>query len=371
MTFRDYLQVNFFLLTIAIALILLVIRDRSKGVRLWYVPILICGLAVMLGISDFMDEALKDNESHIFWVCFFSWIGYSLRPLILYLFIRQFVNDRRILWPIRILVILNVLLYASVLFYGVPGLGQLTHYYQVLPGGGLYFSRGPLGYTSHILSGVLLVYLVFVCLIRLPGQHRYDAIALLICAAFIVLAVVFETMEFADNLLNTTIAITCLFNYLHLHSQANKKDALTGLFERKSYYEDVARMRNSIHGVIQIDMNSLKELNDTKGHEAGDEALKSIANVLSSSISHRMYLYRMGGDEFMIIDTSSGEADLLNTCQKINAGMNKTPYHISVGYAYRKSLDQTFEEISKNAEVMMYKNKADYYARTGKDRRVR
>lgn len=130
-------------------------------------------------------------------------------------------------------------------------------------------------------------------------------------------------------------------------------------------------MEHSIRAVIQIDMNSLKELNDNEGHAAGDEALITIAKILDRCLSKNMYLYRMGGDEFLAFSMNSSEDDIVSLDKKIEEEMAKTRYSVAIGYSVRQDTSKSFDQLAKEAEVMMYQKKSEYYESSGKDRRVR
>lgn len=101
----------------------------------------------------------------------------------------------------------------------------------------------------------------------------------------------------------------------HVESLARKAltDALTGIGNRRSFYEQMERIREADcpEGLIFMDLNKFKELNDSLGHEAGDEALKSTAAVLQKLFSGPDRVFaRYGGDEFVIYLKLSERAEL-------------------------------------------------------------
>ena len=77
-----------------------------------------------------------------------------------------------------------------------------------------------------------------------------------------------------------------LFIY-HVFSilQLTKKDALTGLLNRQAYYGETSRSFKDITAIISLDMNGLKKINDTYGHDAGDEALITLRHLLESNVN--------------------------------------------------------------------------------------
>jgi len=84
-------------------------------------------------------------------------------------------------------------------------------------------------------------------------------------------------------------------------------DALTGLGNRRAFEEDLARelSRLARHArplsLVVIDIDGLKEINDTRGHGAGDDALRSLGCVLRRALRRQDTAYRLGGDEFSLL----------------------------------------------------------------------
>ena len=94
--------------------------------------------------------------------------------------------------------------------------------------------------------------------------------------------------------------------YLYTYSQYTKRDALTGLLNRQSYYSHIEKNGETIGAVISIDMNELKWLNDNYGHEAGDKGLATVSKCFKTNVSRRDKVYRIGGDEFMVLCSKDG-----------------------------------------------------------------
>lgn len=88
------------------------------------------------------------------------------------------------------------------------------------------------------------------------------------------------------------------YRYMSLH------DELTGLYNRASFEDELRNLERSGHfpiGVIMIDLDGLKTINDTLGHSAGDVLLQRAANVLRSVFRSQDMIARIGGDEFAIL----------------------------------------------------------------------
>ncbi len=324
---------------------------------------IILGLSLLLALTVTLEKYACTNINLIFLAAFMSFLGYVIRPIIIYFFIR--LADREKLVPLYVFIILfviNAAFYVPALFINNESLSHFAYYYVAnSTNDGLIFTRGIFNFSSHILSGFLLAYLIFLSYRLISLKHRDDAIMVLLCVLFVVVAVILEATNVATNLLNMTIAISCVFYYLFLNRDDNRRDALTRLFTRKTYYIDLAKYEKRIVGVISIDMNGLKYLNDTKGHEEGDNAIRCVGKAILMSIKKDMLAYRMGGDEFLITAYSSKREELDNISNKIKNIVESSGYYCSTGVAYKDKESISYQELVELSEVEMYNDKANFY----------
>lgn len=100
----------------------------------------------------------------------------------------------------------------------------------------------------------------------------------------------------------------CLLKFeLKKYKQMAMHDTLTGLYNRRKLEQDIPRYlnlqkRNGVHFlVLMIDINKFKEVNDKKGHKIGDKLLVKVAKVLRKSVRNIDKVYRLSGDEFVVI----------------------------------------------------------------------
>ncbi len=148
--------------------------------------------------------------------------------------------------------------------------------------------------------------------------------------------------------------------YLSFH------DSLTGLYNRRFFEEELHRLFNSRSlplGLVLIDLNGLKIVNDMLGHKMGDKFLVKIAEILSSSIRASDISARIGGDEFAIIlpnTTEEGVKKLISRIEEKIDAVNRTNemlLSISTGYAIHYGQFKNAEELFKIADNELYKNK--------------
>lgn len=153
-------------------------------------------------------------------------------------------------------------------------------------------------------------------------------------------------------------------------------DPLTGILNRYAYEEALREANLSEDFVVfSIDINGLKNTNDTLGHKAGDELITGSANVIKETFKDIGEVYRIGGDEFMVlahVEQKKINRYLQSLDKRVVEWQGKEVPHMSLstGYAMMKEFDTTdVDELIYAADQRMYKVKADYYAATGLDRR--
>ncbi len=150
-------------------------------------------------------------------------------------------------------------------------------------------------------------------------------------------------------------------------------DALTGLPNRVSHLtrlrRELERTRSAGHrlAVIGIDLDKFKEINDLRGHEAGDQALISIAGRLSAAVTDGEFVARIGGDEFAALKPFREQSELSEFLARLE-NVFKTPITIgdldiasgaSIGVSVGPSDGDEPERLISNADLAMYRAKTD------------
>ncbi|MGJ7912553.1 EAL domain-containing protein [Neobacillus sp. LXY-1] len=145
-------------------------------------------------------------------------------------------------------------------------------------------------------------------------------------------------------------------------------DQLTGLNNRASFNEDLdqimemASENNRIVGFLLIDLDRFKNINDSLGHLFGDQVLKKSAEKLKGTIGERDHIYRLGGDEFIIIlpdaDRNKCEYEAKTIIRQFSEpfviGEHEVAITPSIGISLYPEDGNTAEAIHKNADVAMY-----------------
>lgn len=149
-------------------------------------------------------------------------------------------------------------------------------------------------------------------------------------------------------------------------------DAMTGLYNRASYIEKVNAQREALTEegrlfCIVWDLDSLKQINDSKGHLTGDLAIQTTAKVLKEVFSEWFpYLFRLGGDEFAVFLRAENEQEIRSKIAAVQQLMEQESavlgitLSVSAGYAHLSDAPQdALEKVFERADQEMYKNKTE------------
>ena len=154
-------------------------------------------------------------------------------------------------------------------------------------------------------------------------------------------------------------------------------DELTGIFNRKSYNEkieekfDLYKRYNAGFCVAMYDIDNFKNINDTYGHDIGDKVLKEMSKVIKENIRKTDLLFRIGGEEFVIIFPKTKIAEGFLVAEKIREIISnliiipKEKITISIGITQTKKED-TIQSIYERIDKLMYESKINGKNQTSK-----
>jgi diguanylate cyclase (GGDEF)-like protein len=155
-------------------------------------------------------------------------------------------------------------------------------------------------------------------------------------------------------------------------------DALTGLPNRR-YFDEfcglLARRRRSgdAVGVLLVDIDWFKAVNDTWGHAAGDEVLRAVAGAIVRAVREEDVPARFGGEEFAVLLRNPGADVAVDVAERVRASVGRLDLRrlgpagvtVSIGVAVAQAADQPIADIVASADRALYEAK-----RTGRDRVV-
>lgn len=359
MSVIDYLSEHWVMLVPLIGMSILLISDIHLERRMIR---RIAATNIMLFIYSvfcYIEMYLGNQPEYSVWRTILTAVNYSLVTFILVEIIMIVYREQ------RVYVLIPAIINAVLCFISIPT--GIVFFFDE----NNHFHRGTIGHIAYVVSGLYLAYLII--RVFLNKRRQKEDYPLLIFMSLTAVLCLVAPMLLNDVVLHwfvATIAIDVLLYYVFLLQRFTKRDSLTRLFNRQSYYFDAEKNYGIITSVITIDMNGLKEINDNKGHVAGDTALKTLADCFWNAAQRKQRVYRIGGDEFVILCTNSSEKDVKALIERINQEVAKTPYTCSVGYAM-KSEGDTIDDLYHRADVMLYEEKKRFYEKNGKDRRKR
>ena len=142
-------------------------------------------------------------------------------------------------------------------------------------------------------------------------------------------------------------------------------DSMTELQNRNAYEEKLKKLRKPSSNisritVIVIDINGLKEINDSYGHFSGDDAIKTVARALKDTLGEKADIYRIGGDEFVCISESNILPYISQFKDTISFIDREKLYKlaVSIGYSrFHEKYSKVIDDIICRADEKMYKDK--------------
>jgi diguanylate cyclase (GGDEF)-like protein len=149
-------------------------------------------------------------------------------------------------------------------------------------------------------------------------------------------------------------------------------DSLTGLPNRAWFYErselaiEQARRNGQRVGLLLLDLDDFKQVNDTLGHEAGDAMLRALAERVSGAVRKVDTVARLGGDEFavLLVDVNSGtDAEMVAMkilaaiCRPVTVKNREIPMSASIGVCVFPEDGDSVKELLRSADLAMYGSK--------------
>ncbi|WP_026662222.1 GGDEF domain-containing protein [Butyrivibrio proteoclasticus] len=162
------------------------------------------------------------------------------------------------------------------------------------------------------------------------------------------------------------------FSRLRLLRELENKsiyDSLCGVKNRSAMEMTIKKLKKRSFniGIIYADANGLKQMNDSRGHEAGDELLKKISTIMKRRVN-RDYIYRVGGDEFVIAIPKMEKQDFIDLCASLQKDFEEAEgISVAMGWDWGTSSAE-ISTIMKSADKLMYEDKANYYRKNNRRR---
>ena len=172
---------------------------------------------------------------------------------------------------------------------------------------------------------------------------------------------------YIENLIATTQELTKTRIEADEMNELAHRDALTGVGSKLAYDAQVAKLTEEMqqgtarYGIVMVDMNGLKQLNDTYGHEKGNIAIQKTCALICESFAHSP-VYRFGGDEFVVVIKDRDYDNVEKIIRQFREQAEKTtgePWErvdAAIGYALYEN-DDTVNDVFRRADHKMYEQK--------------
>ncbi|MBR0409944.1 MAG: diguanylate cyclase [Eubacterium sp.] len=333
---------------------------------------LVSTLEIVMLIYSTINLSLYGNDLWKYRAYYISLLSVAVIYLFLYLYVRKDVNHRYVLLNIA-----NPL--CTVFFFGWA----------------MLVTWSDAAKYGVIDSTIFMTFSLTIPLIFYMFPAAYGAITII--ADTLMLYMIVAVSGSLASIINTSIFFVFQFvlgiSFLRLKKILAERiveeednadiDVMTGFFNRRVYEEDMERLGSEPLlddlTYISIDLNGLKEINDTCGHEAGDKLIIGAARCIEQCFGEKGKTYRIGGDEFVVLlDSCQGNLEIqLKEFEKIQeewSGSNDMPLSTAYGYVSCSEFpekDKTITDFARLSDTRMYKAKARYYEINGRDRRRR
>ena len=292
----------------------------------------------------------------------------------------------------------SALLYIGLLLYTKKDIGNR---YKILnianPVYTFFFFAWALGITYYDFSiiGVVdtTVFMTFSLVIPLGFYVLPQVYALIVILAdAFMMYLIFRASGGIGQVINTGIFIIFQLvlgvSFLLMKTQLAERivqeqknadiDALTGCGNRRAYNKEMDLLEGGVPQTLSylaIDINGLKDVNDTYGHDTGDKLIIGAAECIERCFGKKGRIYRTGGDEFIVVTTDSGVDQVLpDYDESMKAWSAKNHLELSTSYGVARSIDYPetgIFDLAKIADRKMFDAKAAYYQQNGRERRRR
>ena len=208
-----------------------------------------------------------------------------------------------------------------------------------------FYCRGEFFWISVVLTYAYFLYALLYTLINKKNTEKKIFLSLLIFPLPPIMGSIIQVAHFGVALIWPGVALALLTIYLNIQNNQLYTDHLTGLYNRRLldiYLCDCLKneKKQGSIGVIMLDVDQFKAINDEYGHVIGDQALVETANILKKSVGLDGFIARYGGDEFVAIVSVRDKSDIVRVTQEIQHNIQRfnerrnDQFEISVSMGY-------------------------------------
>ena len=222
----------------------------------------------------------------------------------------------------------------------------------------VYF-RGKGFMIFAVLYEVVKLYMVYSSFIMIKKFQNRNWFTIILLVLFFIVGSSIQIFRPDVHTSWSCTTLIAIVYYVYFNELWSQLDGMTGLFSHKSYLARAVSLRPG-EGIIIMDCDEFKLLNDTYGHSMGDKCIMTVAKCIKDVYNQHGICYRIGGDEFAIILFNTNDNDILikkfiSLIEKERMENELLP-HISIGFAKYSGFEDV-NEIKDMADKNMYFNK--------------
>jgi len=247
-------------------------------------------------------------------------------------------------------------------------------YYRIDPVTNQYDGRGPIKWFHYVMVLGFYGYMLYFLYQVKDKLSKNEILMFILLFILPVIGMVISIFEPTFHLGWSSLVIGLLGIYVFLETTPSEEDVLTKVYNRKSFESYVEYLEDSKipYGLLILDLNGFKQINDEYGHQKGDDVLTKFSALLREVFLKDGFVARLGGDEFAVIlmeDEPEVPLHMKELKNKLKELEDPVMGNVSFSYGYEsKTAAKPMREMYRKADQKMYQYK-DLYRKEMKDSR--
>lgn len=247
-------------------------------------------------------------------------------------------------------------------------------YYSIDPVTNHYDGSGPIKWFHYVMVLGFYGYMLYFLYQVKDKLSKNEILMFILLFILPVIGMVISIFEPTFHLGWSSLVIGLLGIYVFLETTPSEEDVLTKVYNRKSFESYVEYLEDSKipYGLLILDLNGFKQINDVYGHQKGDDVLTKFSALLREVFLKDGFVARLGGDEFAVIlmeDEPEVPLHMKELKNKLKELEDPVMGNVSFSYGYEsKTAAKPMREMYRKADQKMYQYK-DLYRKEMKDSR--
>lgn len=247
-------------------------------------------------------------------------------------------------------------------------------YYSIDPVTNHYDGSGPIKWFHYVMVLGFYGYMLYFLYQVKDKLSKNEILMFILLFILPVIGMVISIFEPTFHLGWSSLVIGLLGIYVFLETTPSEEDVLTKVYNRKSFESYVEYLEDSKipYGLLILDLNGFKQINDVYGHQKGDDVLTKFSALLREVFLKDGFVARLGGDEFAVIlmeDEPEVPLHMKELKNKLKELEDPVMGNVSFSYGYEsKTAAKPIREMYRKADQKMYQYK-DLYRKEMKDSR--